>query len=130
MPGMPGGLITNNKTALIYIENFRPMFTRVPRGRGLGMTKSSFIALEVGSFGLMGSLNAEIWGSPRDITSDPLVLEWCKGLSDGGGGGYVSMNCGQPPTSSYASAETFSKFVRMLGRKHVLKLQGNQFLRR
>lgn len=86
---MPSGKLSVHRTVFVIIQAFRPMFTRVPMGKGMPMSQQAMIALEVTDFQMMGSWNQEIIGKPCNVIKDELLAEWCAGLDAGGGGGCV-----------------------------------------
>lgn len=54
------------------------------------MSSTQHLALDVGSFKLLGSYDEAVWGDPKDIESHQDIQEWVKGLREDGGGGCVS----------------------------------------
>ncbi|KAL6305241.1 hypothetical protein BKA93DRAFT_928052 [Sparassis latifolia] len=88
-PTFHGKSLTQYKTALVLIKNFRPCFARVPLGGGdgRGMSPSEQLFLEIAHFQVKGSFDEDVWGSPKDMAANAKVSEWMEGLRSGGGGG-------------------------------------------
>ncbi|KAG9316581.1 hypothetical protein JVU11DRAFT_2634 [Chiua virens] len=116
-----GRSIVDSRHYLIFISNFRPMFSPRPLGsKSPGNTPISHMSLEIGSVSFMG-IGAHMFGTPRDLESDPKMKEWILGLRQDGGGGNVlklrkQQDPGQnkktpspppPPFSSYAPASQY-----------------------
>ena len=74
---------------VMSMKNFRPMFARVPKPSGDGMSVNEHLALEVRTFTLIGSFDASVWGPPKDIQSEKDIQEWVQGMREGNGGGCV-----------------------------------------
>ncbi|KAF5386034.1 hypothetical protein D9615_002493 [Tricholomella constricta] len=81
-----GRRLTQNKTAVICISNFKPFFSRVPQGRGR-MSQDSFLALECNSFSVLGSIGEARFGNPQPLEANNDLWEWSEGLKQPGGGG-------------------------------------------
>ncbi|KZT10723.1 uncharacterized protein LAESUDRAFT_809643 [Laetiporus sulphureus 93-53] len=88
-PAFAGKTLTEHKTALVVIKDFRPFFARIPTGRDKGMSKSEHLALDVASFDLKGAYNEPMWGNPGDIETNTDMATWVAGLRQGGGAGNV-----------------------------------------
>ena len=87
---MYGGMtMSNYKTCIINIKEYRPMFTRVPEASG-GMSALSRIALEVNVFALLGANGESVYENPRGVETNQDIHEWCEGLRADGGGGCVA----------------------------------------
>lgn len=83
--------LTDHRTAIIRIKDFRPFIGRVAIGENK-MSSNETLALECKSATLRGNLGERIQGDPISVTSDRLIRMWIDGLNHGGGEGYVS-NC-------------------------------------
>ncbi|GJE94422.1 hypothetical protein PsYK624_105910 [Phanerochaete sordida] len=81
--------ISSYKTVAMSMKNFRPMFARVPKSTGQGMSTFEHLTLEVRTFTVIGSFDAAVWGAPKDIESEKSIQEWVHGLREGNGGGNV-----------------------------------------
>jgi hypothetical protein len=85
-----GRRLTEHRSAIVQIKNFRPTFCRVPLGNNVRQqSPDSHLALEIGSVEFLGSENEGQFGNPKDIEEDQKVMAWTKGLREHGGGGYV-----------------------------------------
>ncbi|KAJ7733735.1 hypothetical protein DFH07DRAFT_967870 [Mycena maculata] len=80
--------ITENRSALVVINKFRPVSTRIPRPTG-GMSTEAHLALNCDSVTLVGSLGESKWGNPNNIESEAALKEWSDGLRKDGGAGNV-----------------------------------------
>ncbi|KAF8161026.1 hypothetical protein B0H34DRAFT_699122 [Crassisporium funariophilum] len=81
--------LTQHKTAIITVQNFRPIFTRLPLGDKQRMTDSSYLAIECHTLSILGSSGEAIFGSPKPITSHVDLHLWSEGLKLDGGAGNV-----------------------------------------
>ncbi|PPQ99753.1 hypothetical protein CVT24_009736 [Panaeolus cyanescens] len=84
--------LPENKGSVVQMKDFKVILSRIPNlGSSVqgGMTKDAFLALECHSVSYMGAAGSSIFGSPRQVNSDPQVKEWLHGLREGGGAGNV-----------------------------------------
>lgn len=82
-----GRNIIDCRFSLIFIADYRPMFSPRPLGPNiLGNTDVFHISLEIGRVSLIGT-GGHLFGSPRDLESDEKMKEWVLGLRQDGGGG-------------------------------------------
>ncbi|KAH9935678.1 uncharacterized protein B0H18DRAFT_1114395 [Fomitopsis serialis] len=88
-PLFSGRKLTEYRTAMIIIKQFRPFCSRIPLGWDKGMSNSVHVCLEVNDFGLSGAFNEPMWGSPKAIELHSDISEWVQGLRQGGGAGNV-----------------------------------------
>jgi len=79
--------LTDHKTAIVSIKNFRPFFARLPLTHKKGMSEKAYLALDIGSVAVIGSINEDHWGNPQDVESNPNLRAWSAGLREHGGGG-------------------------------------------
>lgn len=85
--------LTQHKTAVITIKNFKLIFTRVPLG-ALGMiTAEPSLAIECLWFSILGSSGEAIFGDPKPITNHSDLNQWSECLKRDGGAGYVLSLC-------------------------------------
>ncbi|KAF7376087.1 Proteophosphoglycan ppg4 [Mycena sanguinolenta] len=88
MNSVSGRRLTETKTALVTLKQFRPFSTRIPFRNG-GMTPESQLALHCDSVSIVGSLGENRWGNPKELDSDPDLLEWSHALRQHGGAGNI-----------------------------------------
>ncbi|KAH7910573.1 hypothetical protein BJ138DRAFT_1113950 [Hygrophoropsis aurantiaca] len=81
--------LTQCKNGLVLIREFRPMFTRIPVGRGISeLTTNAHLALEVGFVQYVGG-SGHIIGDPQNLEKNNLLKMWVEGLRQNGGGGQL-----------------------------------------
>ncbi|KAJ6499368.1 hypothetical protein C8R45DRAFT_982208 [Mycena sanguinolenta] len=83
-----GRRLTETKTALVTLKQFRPFSTRIPFRNG-GMTPEAHLALHCESVSIVGSLGESRWGNPVELDSDPDLREWSHALRQHGGAGNI-----------------------------------------
>ncbi|OCH93719.1 hypothetical protein OBBRIDRAFT_789922 [Obba rivulosa] len=88
-PAFQGKPLTEYKTALVSVKEFRPFLTRIPAGDGKSMTSQATLALDANYISLKGSYNVEKWGAPKAIETHEVIREWVEGLRVPGGSGNV-----------------------------------------
>ncbi|RDB16980.1 hypothetical protein Hypma_002651 [Hypsizygus marmoreus] len=79
--------LTEHKSAIIFISDFKPFFARVPGKNGVGMSSEAFLALECNSLQLIGSYGEDRFGNPKPVESNSDLREWSEGLRKDGGAG-------------------------------------------
>jgi hypothetical protein len=79
--------LTEHKTAVVTIKNFRPFFSRLPLEHKKGMSEKAYLALDIGYVAVIGSIDEDRWGIPQDVESNPDLRSWSAGLREHGGGG-------------------------------------------
>lgn len=89
--GTHGKRLSKEKTAVISIKCYKPLFCRVPNG-GQGMTQDAFLALECDYFTVLGSLGEACFGEPKSIEDVEELKLWGDGLRQEGGAGNVLKN--------------------------------------
>ena len=79
--------LTTRRFVLVTVSDVKAFFARVPLGNGKGMSDTETIALEVGTFSVLGADHEGIFGDPANIEIHEDIQEWIAGLKEGGGGG-------------------------------------------
>ncbi|KAJ7594834.1 hypothetical protein C8J56DRAFT_927750 [Mycena floridula] len=80
--------LTEVKTALISIQEFKLILARIPLSRG-GRTGDRHLALECNKFKVLGSQGDMKWGDPKDVEQNQDINDWRIGLSKDGGDGNI-----------------------------------------
>ncbi|KAJ7132817.1 hypothetical protein C8R43DRAFT_1023510 [Mycena crocata] len=75
-----GRRLTETRTALVTIKQFKPISTRVPVRKG-NMSAETRLALHCEEVSVIGSSGENQWGHPKDLDSDVDLREWVHGLS-------------------------------------------------
>lgn len=83
-----GKRLTEYRTGIIRIKDFKPFFGRIPIG-GKQMTKKDTLVLECRSANPRGSFGEKRVGNPLDVTMHPDIKLWIEGINRGGGEGNV-----------------------------------------
>ncbi|KAI0259269.1 hypothetical protein BC834DRAFT_1045411 [Gloeopeniophorella convolvens] len=83
-----GRRLTEQRYAIATLKRFRPLFQRVPTGRGK-MTAGATLALAVDAVDVVGAAGEPEFGSARPLDMHADIKEWMSGLRAGGGGGNV-----------------------------------------
>ena len=85
---LQSGRLTESRTAVVTIKNFKPTLTRVPLGGGRrGISQATFLALECNFVDIIGSIGEAEWGGPGEIHENSTIRDWLEGLRQDGGGG-------------------------------------------
>ena len=83
-----GNPLTSRTNAIVTINQFRPVFTRVVPGNNVRkLSSESFLALEVGSIAVLGSEGENIFGSPRSVEENDKVKLWVTDMRKPGSNG-------------------------------------------
>ncbi|KAF8224955.1 hypothetical protein L208DRAFT_1409210 [Tricholoma matsutake] len=81
--------ITQHKTAVIIIKNFKPFFARVPRGGNMKLSSHCVLAIDCDSVSLLASFDEARFGNPTEVETNSDIRLWSEGLRQDGGGGNV-----------------------------------------
>lgn len=83
-----GNPLTSRANAIVTINKFRPVFTRVVLGNNIRkLSSESYLALEVGSIVVLGSEGENVFGSPRSVEENDKVKLWVTDMRKPGGNG-------------------------------------------
>lgn len=86
--------ITDLSTATVTLQEARLTFTRIPKGKVLGVTDESYLVIQCTQFVTSkGQTTTEVIGNPTDILKDHHIRRYVEGLRRDGGGGYVDHSC-------------------------------------
>src|SRR6266576_2847894 len=81
-----GQRLSRQKTVVVSLKRYRPIFCRVPTA-GQGMSKHACLALECQNFVVLGSYGEACFGDPVPIDDVEDLRLWSEGLRQDGGAG-------------------------------------------
>lgn len=71
---------------IVTVKNFKPIFTRVPKGINLGMSLNSSLVLECHQVSVLGACGEACFGNPKEIETNSDLQLWSSELRKDGGG--------------------------------------------
>lgn len=83
-----GQRLSRQKTVIVSLKRFRPIFCRVPTV-SKGMSRDASLALECQHFVVLGSYGEACFGEPVPIDDVEDLGLWSEGLRQDGGAGSV-----------------------------------------
>lgn len=74
---------------IVTVKNFKPIFTRVPKGNNLGMSLNSSLVLECRQVSVLGACGEACFGNPKEIETNSDLRLWSSELRKDGGGANI-----------------------------------------